>query len=59
MAKLKLYDASFTGIKNTTTKEVNTSEKYEKSVEKSNIRIQKCRIRYASAFRNASTYLDG
>lgn len=59
MAKLELYEASFSGIKNTTTKEVNTSKEYEKSVKESDIRIQKSRIRYASAFRNASTYLNG
>lgn len=58
MAKLILREACYNGIINTQTKQVKATPEHKELVKEANERIEKNRIRYATAYRNAGFYLS-
>lgn len=57
MAKLVLRDACYNGIKNVEERKIQNKPQHEALVKEANKRIEKNRIRYATAYKNASSYL--
>lgn len=58
MAKLILRESCYKGIDNVQTKELKATPEHKRLVKEANMRIEKNRIRYATAYRNASSYLS-
>ncbi|MDD3279857.1 MAG: hypothetical protein PHG16_13440 [Lachnospiraceae bacterium] len=57
MAKLFLRDACYDGIKNVEERKMQNKPQHEALVKEANKRIEKNRIRYATAYKNAGSYL--
>lgn len=58
MAKLVLRDACYKGIENVQTKQLKATPEHKQIVKESNKRIEKNRLGYATAYRNAGSYLS-
>jgi len=58
MAKLVLREACYEGIKNVKTKHLKATPEHKKMVVEANKRIEKNRLGYATAYRNAGSYLS-
>lgn len=57
MAKLELREACYVGIENVQKCRGQYGEEHEKLVKEANRQIEESRIRYASAYKNAGSYL--
>lgn len=57
MAKLVLRQSCYNGLKNIKKNEVQNKPDHIKHVQDANKRIEKNRIRYAAAYKNAGSYL--
>ena len=57
MAKLILSSASYEGLKNVKRNKSQTKPGHEELVKEANIQIEKNRSRYATAYKNARSYL--
>lgn len=58
MAKLILRDACYNGIKNIEEHKIQNKPQHEALVKEATQRIEKNRIRYATAYKNAGSYLE-
>ena len=57
MVGLDLRNACYEGIKDAKKRELKTSEEYKKLVEEADQMIERSRNRYATAYKNAGSYL--
>lgn len=57
MAKLVLRDSSYNGIKDIKKSKIQNTPLHRQYVKEANKRIEKNRIRYAAAYKNAGSYL--
>lgn len=57
MAKLVLRQSCYNGLKNIKKNEVQNKPDHTQHVKDANKRIEKNRIRYAAAYKNAGSYL--
>lgn len=58
MAKLVLREACYKGIENVKTKQLSVTPQHKQLVKEANQRIEKNRLGYAAAYRNAKSYLS-
>jgi hypothetical protein len=58
MKKLILRESCFKGIDNAVVKEIKKTPAHETFVKQANEQIEKNRIRYATAYNNAKSYLS-
>lgn len=57
MKKLVLREACYNGIDNVEKRELQTSLYHKDLVKEANEKIEKSRLRYATAYKNAGSYL--
>ncbi len=57
MKKLVLRDACYNGIANVERKELKVTDQHKALVKEANQKIEKSRVRYATAYKNAGSYL--
>lgn len=57
MAKLILRNACYTGINSAEKGEIKATKRHKELVNEANRKIEKSRIRYATAYKNAGSYL--
>lgn len=57
MKKLILRDACYNGIANVERQELKATDQHRILVKEANEKIEKSRIRYATAYKNAGSYL--
>lgn len=58
MAKLVLREACYSGIQDSQTRKLHFTSEHRKSVREANAKIEKRRLSYASAYKNAGAYLS-
>ena len=58
MAKLKLKESCYKGIGNVIIKEIRKTSVHNMLVKEANEQIERGKIRYATAYNKAETYLD-
>lgn len=58
MAKLKLRESCYKGIENVVVKDIHKTSAHKTLVKEANEQIEKNRIRYATAYNNAGSYLS-
>jgi hypothetical protein len=58
MAKLKLKESCYNGIENVVVKEIHRTSDHKTLVKEANTQIEKNRIRYATAYNKAGSYLS-
>lgn len=57
MKKLVLREACYNGIKNVERREVKVTDQHKALAKEANQKIERSRVRYATAYKNASSYL--
>lgn len=57
MKKLVLRDACYDGIANVVRQELKVTDQHKALVKEANQKIEKSRVRYATAYKNAGSYL--
>lgn len=57
MKKLVLREACYKGIDNVERKELKVTDQHKALVKEANQKIEKSRVRYATAYKNAGSYL--
>ncbi|MBQ7920542.1 MAG: hypothetical protein IJ324_11460 [Lachnospiraceae bacterium] len=58
MAKLKLKESCYKGIENVVVTEIQRTAAHKELVKEANKQIEKNRIRYATAYNKAGSYLN-
>lgn len=58
MAKLKLKESCYKGVENVVVKEIHKTSAHKALVKEANEQIEKNRIRYATAYNKAGSYLS-
>lgn len=58
MAKLQLKESCYKGVKNVVVKEIHRTSTHKALVKEANEQIEKNRIRYATAYNKAGSYLS-